>query len=307
MKILNWLLSLQERIDAKEISTFAEWRDIFLHSASVWSDPIERAIAGGFLSDRAGYAFAAGYESALTRLVPSLPPERIVSFCVTEEKGGHPAAIRSILQKAQEEKTWLLNGSKKFATLAPEAGLFLVAASAGTSPDKKNIIRMVLVDRSAPGIGIVPMADLPFVPEIPHGALTFQDVPVHEQDILPDDGYVAYIKPFRTIEDLHVQAAVMGFIFRVACAYRWPQSIKELVISLLVCMHALAGEDPRAPWVHIALGGLNRHVSSLYESAAPYWDRSDDATRMRWNRDKPLLAVAEKSRARRLEKAWLHY
>ena len=67
------------------------------------------------------------------------------------------------------------------------------------------------------------MTGLPFVPEISHGTVAFSDVPVDSGSILPGDGYSEYIKPFRTIEDLHVFAAILGFIFRIACLFRWPR------------------------------------------------------------------------------------
>ena len=60
MIVLDWLLSHQQRIDTKEISSLDEWKKKYWESVSGWKEPIDRAMAGGFLSDRAGYAFAAG-------------------------------------------------------------------------------------------------------------------------------------------------------------------------------------------------------------------------------------------------------
>jgi hypothetical protein len=307
MIILDWLLLHQQRIDTKEISSLYEWKNNYWESVSGWNEPIDRAVAGGFLSDRVGYAFAAGYEAALMRLVPSLPERSIVSICITEEKGGHPGMIKSNLQGAPGQNTWVLNGSKKFITLAGVADLFLVAATIGTAQDKKNIIRLVQVERNSPGIEITPMHDLAFVPEISHGVLTFHDVLVNNSCLLPGDGYADYIRPFRTIEDLHVSAAITGYMFRIACLHQWPRSIKELIASLLAGTRSLALEDPASPGVHIALGGLGAQMSSVFESAAEYWEKTDETTRSRWERDRAILGVAEKSRAIRLEKAWMRF
>jgi acyl-CoA dehydrogenase len=307
MKILDWLLSNGSRAQPAEISSFDEWRDIFKRAASEWSDPMDRAIAGGFLSDRTGYAFAAGYESALRRLVPSLPAEPIVSLCVTEKKGARPSDVASSLKKTGNEAAWVLNGSKEFATLAPDAERLLVAASVGIAADGKNMIRMALVDGDAAGLEVEPMRDLGIVPEIRHGALTLRDVRVGDEQILHGDGYKDYIKPFRTMEDLHVQAAVTGYIFHAACAYKWPRTFKEDTISLLACMRALAGENPLSPRLHIAMGGLGRQLSFLFETAGPFWDKSDETARKRWFRDIPLLSVAGGLRARRLDNAWGRY
>jgi len=304
--ILDWLLSRQERIESAELASVADWKPLFDAETSGWDAPVDRAVIGGFLADRAAYAFAAGYETALRRLHPALPERAVVSFCVTEEKGGHPSSIKTALSKAgrSREQTWLLRGSKKFITLANESELLMVAASTGIASDGKNMIRMVIVDRSAPGIEIVPMAGLPFVPEISHGTAAFDDVSVPDANVLPGDGYRDYIRPFRTIEDLHVFAAISGYLFRIACIHRWPRPVKEKFTSLMVCTRALALDDPSAPAVHIALGGLRTHIASLLDSISDYWQTVDEKTKAGWERDQALLRVAENARVKRLETAW---
>ena len=233
----------------------------------------------------------------------------IVSFCVTEETGAHPASIASTLRKNDggEESLWTLNGSKKFITLALESELLLVAASTGTTSDGKNMLRMVLVGRTTPGIEIAPMTPLPFVPEISHGTAVFRNVMVNDADILPGDGYRDYIRPFRTIEDLHVFAAVGGYVFRIACLNQWPRPVKEQIVSLIVCVRTLALHDPSAPATHIALGGLQAQIAALLESTSRYWETIDEKTRAAWERDRGLLRVAENARNRRREAAWSTY
>ncbi len=307
MNVLDWLLSHHRTIEAQEISSLPEWREIFFGNVSGWREPIDRAIIGGFLSDRIGYAFAAGYEAALMRLAPSLPEGTIASFCVTEEQGGHPRAIKSTIEKTGKDGQLVLNGSKKFLTLAGEADILLVAASTGTSPDNRNMLCIAQVDRNAPGIETTRMPDLAFVPEIGHWTMRMHEVWVDDSRILPGDGYANYIKPFRTIEDLHVTAAIEGYLFRVAGLYQWPHRIMELIAGLLAGTRALALEDPSSPGGHIALGGLRAQMNSLFESADAYWNLTDEQTRSNWERDKSLLGIAEKSRSRRLEKAWLSF
>jgi len=304
--ILDWLLSRQAHVKTAELESVADWKPLFDAETAGWDAPIDRAVIGGFLADRTAYAFAAGYETALRRLYPALPERAIVSFCITEEKGGHPSAIKTSLRKAEQsqEQTWLVSGSKKFITMAAESQLLMVAVSAGTSSDGKNMIRMVLMDRNAPGIEIAPMTGLPFVPEISHGIVSFCDVPVSDVNVLPGDGYTDYIRPFRTIEDLHVSAAIAGFIFRMACVHHWPRPIKEEITSLMVCIRALALDDPSAPSVHIALGGLRANMVSLLESISHCWQTVDEKTKAAWMRDQALLRVSENARVKRLETAW---
>jgi acyl-CoA dehydrogenase len=305
--ILDWLFEHRGQIDTTGLESVTAWKKIFDAAASGWDTPVDRAVIGGFLADRTAYAFAAGYESGLRRLVPTLPGTDIVSFCVTEEKGGHPSTIKSSLKEAGAGGSWTLTGSKKFITMASEAELLLVAASTGAAPDGKNRIRMVLVDRNTPGVEVSVMTGLPFVPEISHGTVAFRDVPVDAGAILPGDGYSGYIRPFRTIEDLHVFAAIAGFIFRVASLYRWPRAVMEQTAGLIVCTRALALDNPSAPSVHIALGGLHGQIMALLESASGYWDLVDEKTRAGWERDRALLRVAETARSKRLETAWSRF
>jgi hypothetical protein len=42
------------------------------------------------------------------------------------------------------------------------------------------------------------------------------------EDLLPGDGYDRYLKPFRSIEDIHIQAATLAWVLREARARRWP-------------------------------------------------------------------------------------
>src|SRR5438105_13781633 len=62
-----------------------------------FSSPVDQAVAGGRVSDRAGFAFASGYQAALRALVPSLPAG-IAGFSVTEERGNHPRSIEARLE-----------------------------------------------------------------------------------------------------------------------------------------------------------------------------------------------------------------
>jgi hypothetical protein len=257
-----------------------------------------------------GYAFAAGYEAALRKLVPDLPRESIVAFCITEEGGGHPRAIRASLTAKEGDKSavlWSLSGSKRFVTCAQEADTLLVAASRGTTPDGMNLISMVRVRRDAPGLTITPMTDLPFVPEISHGVVTLSEVPVSDGEILAGDGYTDYIKPFRTIEDLHVFGAIAGYLFRIASLFSWPRQNAEELLTLTSAIGALAQQEPLHPSVHIALGGLKTLFDRFLSETDPLWERVDEETRSRWLRDRQLLTVAGKAREARLSAAWTHY
>jgi acyl-CoA dehydrogenase len=309
--ILDWLLSAARAIDKTPIRGLADFAKRCDLEAGRFVRPIDRAVAGGFLADRVGYAFAAGYGAALTRLVPGLPGKKIASLCVTEEGGGHPRAIKTKLVPGGGgtggAASWTLSGSKRFVTAASEAELLIVAASRGVTENGKNQIKMVVVERDAEGVAITPMADLPFVPEISHGVVTLADVAVADVDILSGDGYLDYIKPFRTIEDLHVFGAVAGHLLRVALLSSWPPGVSEELSALIATIGALAEKDPLSPALHVALGGLEALFNRFVETNDPLWARVDEETRSRWRRDRALLSVAGKAREARLAAAWRHY
>ena len=302
-QVIDWLIDNAKNVPQQEIASLAAFKAVYDEGARSFDLPIDRAVAGGFLADRAAYAFAAGYESALRRLVPNLPDGPIVSLCVTEAGGAHPRGIKTHLVK-DPSGGGTLTGQKSFITAALEAEIMLVAASAGIGGDGKNLIRMVTVARNAAGVTVTPMPDLPFVPEISHGTVSFSAVPVHDRDILPGDGYIDYIKPFRTIEDIHVIGAVMGYLVRAALLFSWPREVCQRLLAQISAIAALAAADPLSPGTHLALAGLVDCFNRLIADIEQLWDRADAGTRERWTRDRGLLGVAEKARTARLSAAW---
>jgi alkylation response protein AidB-like acyl-CoA dehydrogenase len=268
-----------------------------------WPTPIERAMAGGFAADRLGWAFASGYQAALRALVPALPDDRMAAFCVTEAEGNTPRAIRSSLRR--DGTGFVLDGSKRWTTLGPSGGLFLVAARDEAACGERVALRIARVDSSAPGVRVEAMPPTRFVPEVPHAQLHFDGVRVAQEDLLPGDGYELYVKRFRTVEDLHVNAAMLAYILREAGRLAWPQDWIERTLAVLVAERGLALDDPAHPAVHIALAGALALASALVGEAEQNWARNaDDPAFARWQRDRELLGVAGKSRAVRTQRAW---
>jgi acyl-CoA dehydrogenase len=259
----------------------------------------DRAVLGGAIADRLGYAFAGGYQSALRALVPGIASiARVVGLSATEEQGAHPRHIRTRLEGGR------LNGEKRWATLAPIADALLVACSIGSGDDGKNRLKLVRVDTRASGVGIEPMPETPFMPEIPHAKVTLREVSVSEADVLPGDGYEAYLKPFRTVEDVHVLGAACGYLVGVARAFEWPHEVVEDVSSAIAALDAIAAMPPIRPETHIALAGALRAARGAMERAEPCWSSVGDEEAMRWRRDRSALDVAGRARGERAEAAW---
>jgi acyl-CoA dehydrogenase len=256
------------------------------------------AMAGGAVADRLGYAFAAGYHAALRRLVPSLGPDHRACLAATEEGGGHPRAIATRLDACR------LHGTKTFATLATEADVVLVVAKTGDDDRGRPMLRVVRVTPPREGLTIAARAPFPVAPEIPHAKITFDGVAVSEDDVLPGDGYDRYLKPFRTIEDVHVLAALLAYVGVPARRHAWPREVFEELAALLVAVHGLSDLDPSARETHVALGGVFARVKHVLVSTEPHWAAAGEQARARWERDKGLLAVADNARRARLEAAW---
>ena len=264
---------------------------------------VDMAFAGGFLSDRLAFAFASGYQAALRSLWPELPADRRAALCATEAGGGHPAAIQTRLVPGEGGGPGRLTGEKLFVTLGTAADVLLVVASEGQDAQGRNRLRVVKVDARREGVQFQALPPLPFAPELPHAAVQLASVAVLPGEVLPGDGYVNYLKPFRTVEDCHVQAALLGWLLQVARRADWPGPVRDEVLAVAVALRALALEDPASEAVHVALGGVLDLSQRLLDGLERWWPSVDPATRERWERDRKLLTLAGKARAKRREVA----
>lgn len=257
----------------------------------------ERAVAGGLLADRLGLAFAAGYRSALLALTGQTGH---AALCITEKGGAHPRAIETRLEI--EGDTAFITGTKAWSTLATHATSLLIAASLGIE-DGRNRLRMVRVPLGAEGLELRPMPPTPFTPEIPHFQVELSRVEVSTDAILEGDGYERWIKPFRTVEDIHVIAAAIAHLVATARRAAWPTTLVAEGIALVAALAELSVRPPLHPAVHLGLGGVLASFVAWAARTEDAWSRTDPAVAQRWFRDRPLLAVAGKARAARLAQA----
>lgn len=294
---------LAASVHAPPCESVAAWWQRHRELARAYSLTIDQAIAGGFKADRTGWAFASGYQAALRALFPGLPEDRICALCVTEEDGNAPKAIKSSLSKHGDG--WLLNGTKRWTTLGPDGALFLVAARDADIAGERPALRVARVASDSPGVQIETMAPTKFVPEVPHARLRFENVQVKDNDLLPGDGYERYVKPFRTVEDAHVHAAILAYLVREARRLAWPSQWIERAIANLLALRTIAASEASAPETHVALAGALAAGGALISETEENWKAArDDAAAVRWQRDRELLGVASSARARRTERAW---
>jgi alkylation response protein AidB-like acyl-CoA dehydrogenase len=251
---------------------------------------VERAAIGGARADRAGHAMALGYSAALEALVG----EANASLCATEDAGNHPRAIQTRLHDGR------VTGTKRWATLADHATYLLVVATEGTDDAGRPRLRVVRVRKDAPGVTLA-MSSAAFIPEIAHARVTLDAVP---GDVLPGDGYADYVKPFRTVEDIHVHAAIIGYLIGVARREALPRPLIERLAMAAAALVTLGAADPKSPSTHIALGGVLATTAAVLPELEAAWSAAPSEEWARWQRDRALFGVAGKARTERLARAW---
>ncbi len=301
--ILHHLLSASCKPESMD-SLQAWWRAHGV-AAARFEEPIDVALAAGLSADRLGYAFASGYQCAGRAMFgPQLGDRNgMAALCATESGGAHPRAIETQLSRDQGGQL-RLDGAKAFVTLGQAAELLLVVASEGVDEAGRNRLRVVAVDASRQGVQIRAIDTVAFVPEIPHGSVTFRSVAVADHELLEGDGYTRYLKPFRTVEDCFVHAGLLGWLMRIARTSEWPSDSQEAIVAQVVTIRGLALADPSSPATHIALAGALTQSELLIERLEPNWQSVDVEHKQRWERDRMLLEVAGRARSARRQAAW---
>lgn len=289
----------------RTIDDVADWWAVWRSLDPAGAGPVAQAIAGGLAADRVGWAFASGYQAALRALLPDLPQDTLAALCVTEAEGNRPRDIRTTIAP-QADGTLRIDGAKRWTTLGPAGTLLLIVGTLPVAPGAtRPVLRVARVPVPAPGLTLQAMPATRFVPEVPHAEVLMQDLRVGADALLPGDGYERYVKPFRTVEDLHVTLAVLAYLLREARTRRWPAAFTEELVAALVVLAQLAGEDARAPSTHVALAGALHIAHRLYADAQPLWSAAgDDPAARRWQRDAALFQVAGSARRQRAERAW---
>ncbi len=295
---------LSPRAATNPCETLDAWLPRMDAARATFSTPFDGAVAAAADADRLGWAFVAGYDAALHALDDGLAIRGLrTSFAVTEEGGGHPKALAARLAP-DAAGTLRLTGTKRFVTLGTVADVLLVVAGRGEPRDGRTELVVLRVDAKAPGVTVAALPETPFAPEVPHAVVTFTDVAVGPGDVLPGDGWARWVKPFRTVEDLHVAGAALGYLAGAAARGAWSSTYRSELVATLCSARALAAEDASDPAVHVAVAGLFDALHRLAEHPDARWTSLPAAESARWTRDRALLSVASRVRALRLDAAW---
>ena len=282
------LLSCTQRLPAQPLDDWFAALQTALGEVEPWS----LALRGGRLAATPGLAFLAGYQAALRVLWPSAP-KGLGALCVTENKSTRPADMHTRLRGLT------LSGRKDFVTAAEAADWLLVAARDEAAGAPVHL-SLAVVYRGAPGVRIEPLPNLPLMPDIGHARLHLDHA---HCELLAGDGWDAYVKPFRSIEDLYVFSAVTAWLFGVGQDSGWPQSLQLRLLALLAGCAELTRHCPNAATSHVLLAGLFAQLAALRAEIDTAMQAGPALWAQLWQRDHHLLNIAASARAKRLEKA----
>ena len=255
--------------------------------------PFELAVAGGRRMATPGLAFLVGYQAALRMLWPSAPLS-LGALCATEQRSLRPADMHTRLTDLR------LSGAKDFVTAGDAADWLLIAArseEAGATPR----LSLAVVYPGEPGVTVEKLPALPLMPDISHGRLHLDGALC---ELLAGDGWDAYVKPFRTLEDVYVLSAMTAWLYGVGQDSDWPQTLQLRLLALLAGCAEMSRQPPNNPAGHVLLGGLFAQFDALKTEIDQALSEGDPQWAQMWQRDQAVMQLASGARAKRLAKAF---
>lgn len=266
---------------------------------------INRAVVGGFCFRQTSFAFASAYQSAMESMF-KLERQSIAALCHTEKGVRKPRDMQTAI--STHNGKMVVNGAKSFVSGGADAQTLFVSAldrREGMNSEQAAV-RIIRMEANRKGIEAKALPTLPFVPELSHAALALSQVTISEEDILDGDGYVDFIKPFRTEEDIHILAALSGQRLRIALDQK-QLNIATRLISLISGIQSLETASRNSACCHLQLAGIKASFEDIVALQAPFIAESLPIFHSAWERDKALLSIAEQAQAIRTERAWHHF
>lgn len=243
------------------------------------------AFSLGAQSATPGMAFLSGYQSALRCLDPACPADQFAAFCVSEKGIKKPWDMKTRLTRA--DSGWVLKGQKGFVMLLPNPidRLYVV------TKQEDDALSCVLVNIGAAGLSVAEPLNAPFIQDIPHAGVVFDQVVVEEANILTTQAHQQANKPFRYWEDVHVAIAMTGWMLRKLSENSKLESHKVGLLELICQLIEKFEEEPD----YYSLEGLDLldECHQLLDVAAV--NLSASALSL-WKQDRLLLQMGLKIR-----------
>ena len=119
-----------------------------------WTSPAFRSVIGTNVGIGSQGLVMDGTEAQKEKYLPPIAAgELITSFALTEPEAGSDAASLRTSAKRDGDH-YVLNGTKRYITNAPEAGLFTVMARTGDKDSRAGGVSAFLVEAGIPGVNV---------------------------------------------------------------------------------------------------------------------------------------------------------
>jgi hypothetical protein len=245
--------------------------------------PLELAVVGGRLMSTPGLAFLVGYQAALRMLWPSAPLS-LGALCATEQTRLSDLRV---------------SGRKDFVTAGDAADWLLVAARSEASGETPRL-SLAVVYPDEPGVRLEKLPAIALMPDISHGRLFLDNA---QCELLAGDGWDAYVKPFRTLEDIYVLSAMTAWLYGVGQDSDWPQALQLRLLALLAGCAEVSRQAPNNLAGHVLLGGLFAQFEGLKAELNEALADGPQHWAAMWQRDQSVMDLAAGARGKRLAKA----
>jgi hypothetical protein len=166
------------------------------------------AIFLGTQAGSPGMAFLSGYQNAIRCLDKNCPPNELAAFCVSEKGVKKPWDMLTSIVAADD--AYCLSGQKGYVMLMPDEldRLYVIAKDEGQQ------LKCAFLSSASKGLTVTEALKAPFVEDIPHTGVGFNQVHIPEAQLLKIDGHKEANKPFRYWEDIHVSLSMMAWMLR---------------------------------------------------------------------------------------------
>lgn len=226
------LHALQQPLLAySNIESFRQKMAASFQQSSLTNKPLKKssllhsAFFLGAQSATPGMAFLSGYQAALRCLDPLCPNDQFAAFCVSEKGIKKPWDMKTQLHR--NASYWRLNGGKGFVMLLPNTidRLYVVAKREDGS------LSCVQFPADTVGLSVTESLNAPFIKDIPHAGVLFDQVIIQDDQILTTDAHQQANKPFRYWEDVHVAMSMAGWMLRQLSESSGFEAIKTLMMD----------------------------------------------------------------------------
>ena len=231
-----------------------------------------------------GMAFLAGYQNTIRCLDSDCPVDQLAAFCVSEKGVKKPWDMAS--QLTQNAQGYALNGQKGYVMLLPHEldRLYVIAKS-----DEQ--LKCVFFSAGIQGLTTTDSLKAPFIEDVPHSGVSFENVLIPESQMMPIDGHKGANKPFRYWEDMHVSLAMMAWMAREA--YENGKTLQQFESLTEQMCQLIENFEEQPDYYSAEVFPLLDQSQEILEFHSNFLSESSQKA---WQKDRLLLQMGQKIR-----------